>query len=103
MGIGIKETDSTTQLFKQSRCESEKTRTNNYSVMLNEMEDNYERLKWQLFAVINIYNKEFQSKLLKFYGFLFCSKFFLMYVLYVYILKLYLFFETCSKVMLNFL
>ena len=36
---------STTQLFKQSRCESEKTTTKNFSTMLNEMEDNSERLK----------------------------------------------------------
>ena len=41
------------------------------------------------YVVINIYNKEFLSKqqivILKFYRFLFLSKFFLMYVLYVYI------------------
>ena len=32
---------------KKSRFESEKARTKNYSIMLNEMEDNYERLKRQ--------------------------------------------------------
>ena len=30
---------------KKSRFESEKARTKNYSIMLNEMEDNYEKLK----------------------------------------------------------
>ena len=76
------------------------------------------------YVVINIYNKEFLSKqqtiILKFFGFLFLSKFFIMYVLYVYIKvtiiyiyiyifffffdeRLQLYFETYSKVMLNFL
>ena len=59
MGIGIKETESTTQLYKQSRCESEKTRTKNCMV-LDPLNTN--RLILLFSQVINL-GKLFRSRL----------------------------------------